>query len=137
MTIRNLMSSRVFVPMLLLCTTVSCVSTLDAMNLPIRIKVVNATTKQPITNAIVKLEWRVGLGGYYWGKPVSKPTDASGTVIFASKDVPPISSDGYSLGKEIKKLSISTLVVSAKGCKKKVLAYPKPKEIELVELSPE
>jgi hypothetical protein len=111
---------------LILCLVlgIACIGCMKSQKLPMNIQVVESGTQQPITNAVVELQWRCGFQGYYWGKPVTKHTDTVGLVVFAVNDVPPVSEDGYSLGSRITKLFISTLIVTADGYEDVVLSYP-------------
>ncbi|MEI6147774.1 MAG: hypothetical protein WCS01_01650 [bacterium] len=122
MNIRQTIGRCVLLTLALNC--VSCASMLHSVRLPLTIRVVEEGTGQVVPGATVQLQWRSGFQGYYWGKPVAKQTDVSGNVLFALGDVPPISSDGYSLGKEIRKVFIATVVVSAPGCEKTAVKYP-------------
>ncbi|MEI6515531.1 MAG: hypothetical protein WCO77_06105 [bacterium] len=109
---------------------VSCASMLQSIRLPVTIRILDAETSQPVPGAKVDLQWRSGFQGYYWGRSVIKNTDTNGVALFASVDVPPISEDGYSLGKsEIRKLFISAVVVSVSGYEKTAVKYPEPSKL--------
>ena len=111
---------------------VSCASMLHSVKLPITVSVLDKDTGSPVEGATVQLQWSSGFQGYYWGKPVAKQADAKGNAIFASPDVPPISSDGYSLGKKITKVFVTAIVVSAPGYTKTAFKEVKPTQsIEL------
>jgi hypothetical protein len=103
---------------------VGCASMLKLTSLPIRIQVVDAADERAVANATVELQWRVGFQGYDWGRPVNKSTDSHGIVEFSSRDVPAVSSDGYGLHGPIRKLYITTVIVSAPGFVGVAVEYP-------------
>lgn len=106
---------------------------LHSVKLPVTIRILDADTSQPVAGANVDFQWRSGFQGYYWGRSVNKNTDANGIALFATQDVPPISEEGYSLGKpEISKVFISAVVVSVPGYEKTAIKYPEP--LMLIEL---
>lgn len=121
----------------LLCISVvslwftSCVtssSMLHSSRLPLAVRIVEDETGLAVPGASVELQWRSGVQGYYWGEPVTRVTDEAGKVQFGTEDVRPVSSDGYSLGKDIHKVFVSTIVVSAPGYQNQVLKYPSSTE---------
>lgn len=128
-----------YVVLTVVLNCVSCVSMLNSVILPITVRVLDIDTGRPVEGATVQLQWSSGFQGYYWGKPVAKQTDAQGSIVFASPDVPPISSDGYSLGEKITKVFITAIVVSAPGYNKtafKEVEPTKPIELRIPKLKP-
>ena len=120
----------IFVTLSITCS--SCAGMLHSIKLPLTVRVLDVETKKTVTKATVELQWRCGIQGYYWGKPVKKTTDDSGMVSFATPDIPPVSEDGYSLGGKIDKIFISTILVYTEGYKSTIWAYPeKGNQIEV------
>ena len=114
----------VYVLLTLALNCVSCASMLHSVKLPLCVRVLDERTGATVSNATVQLQWRSGFQGYYWGKPVTMQTDLAGIAHFASGNVLPVSSDGYSLGDSIQKVFVATIVVSAQGYEKTALKYP-------------
>ena len=112
----------------------SCGDILQSVTLPLVVTVLDGDTGALVSGASVELQWRVGFQGYYWGKPVAKTTDITGVVVFATVDVPALSSDGYSLGESIHKLFVSALVVSCAGYEKAVVRHPAPDRPIVIEI---
>jgi hypothetical protein len=119
----------VYVLLTLVLNSVSCTSMLHSVKLPLSVRVLDEKSGAAVSNATVQLQWRNGFQGFYWGKPVTMPVDVAGVARFASEDVPPVSSDGYSLGNRIQKVFVSTIVVSAPGYEETVLKYPAAQQL--------
>ncbi len=114
---------------------VGCASTLQSVRLPVSMRVVDASTLRPVSEATVELQWRSGFQGYYWGKSVHRTADAHGCVTFAPPDIEAISKDGYTISnKPLKKIFISCILVRADGYE--ILKVMNPKTFDELRLKP-
>ena len=122
--------------LLVITLSTGCVGLIHSVRLPIATCVVNADTHKPVENAQVELQWRSGFQGYYWGKTVFSKTDASGHVVFKSKDVPPVAEVGYRISdKPLTEVFVSRFIVRANGYD--TLALESPNQIPIIELQPQ
>ena len=113
---------------LLVCASGCSSFWMKPVRLPIVIHVMEEGTGRNVPEATVKLEWRTGLQGYYWGKPTSKTTDEFGRCSFGLEDIHFVSSDGYPLPMT-GKLFISAIVVSSPGYDTTAVKYPESKDV--------
>jgi len=112
-----------------------CASTIQSVRLPISMRVVDASTLEPVSGATVELQWRSGFQGYYWGKSVHRTVDARGSVTFASPDIEPVSEDGYTISSTPReKIFVSCILVRADGYE--ILKVMNPEIFDELKLKP-
>lgn len=107
-------------------------------NLPINVLVIDAESRNPVSDATVELWWRTGFGGIYWGKPVVHAVDSNGVARFTSENIPPLDELGGKLkGGNLKKLMVEGWIVNAPEYQPLVLRPTSNKRTKVLELLPQ